>query len=505
MRVPPLPPAAALRKQENDRADAGGDVPRAVPKRRKATNRLTEPTMEMLSAALQAHECMELNRCTQVGMGLTTADERARQEEARRKNAMFVFVSALAGVVIAVMENELRWSAESSGRSFQATSTVLKGVVVGSTLVTIFFLYQYYDAAISQRRLAGVRLEAGVSFNSLRGAGLLYQFLLEVAVMLPQPLPGLDLTLDVNNSRTKDVVYDIDSLLCVAMFVRVFYLPRFYGEVLSDLRSDAALAISRVNSVVLDTNFVVKYVLANSLECVIMLTALCIVLFAYTLMVFERPLDNGTLGNYANCLWLIVITMTTVGYGDEFPITVLGRCVAVAASLAAVILLAITTNLVVSKLTLSRSEVKVIEVMSTISLRDDLRTAAAVVVQRWIRAYSRYMKMRRGCGGDHVNYLSLRMKERSGSKTIKSAVRLNIDLRAAVLSDVDLLECITDFKSVSDDNFADRLQNDIPEILGNLNSKLYHQEQRISNLQKMCKSIDQLSTRLCQLKGNRRQ
>ena len=187
--------------------------------------------------------------------------------------------------------------------------------------------------------------------------------------------------------------------------------------------------------------------------------------------------------------------MTTVGYGDEFPVTVLGRCVAVSASLAAVILLAITTNLVVSKLTLSRSEAKVTEVMSTISLRDDLRTAAAVVIQRWTRAYSRYMKVRRGGGG----------REKSGSKSIKSAARMNIDLRAAVLSDVDLLECITDFKSMSDDNFADRLQNDIPELLGNLNSKLYHQEQRLSNLQNMCQSIDRLSTRLRQLKGNRRQ
>jgi hypothetical protein len=496
MRVPPLPPAPALRKQDNDRADSGGGVPRAVPKRRKATNRLTEPTMEMLSAALQAHECLELNRCTKVGIGYTTADERARQEEARRKSAMFAFVSALAGVMIAVIENELRWGADSSGQSSQATSTALKGVVVGSTLVTFFFLYQYYDAAVSQRRLAGVRLDAGVSFNSLRGAGLLYQFLFEIAIMLPQPLPGVDMTLTVYNKGVgNNSVYDIDSLLCVAMFVRVFYLPRFYGEVLSDLRSDAALAISRVNSVVLDTNFVVKYVLANSLECVIMLTVLSIILFAYTMMVFERPVHNGTLGDYANCLWLIIITMTTVGYGDEFPITVLGRCVAVTASLAAVILLAITTNLVVSKLTLSRSEVKVIEVMSTISLRDDLRTAAAVVIQRWTRAYSRYMKVRRGGGG----------KEKSGSKTIKSAVRMNIDLRAAVLSDVDLLECITDFKSMSDDNFADRLQNDIPELLGNLNSKLHHQEQRISNLQNMCQSIDRLSTRLCQLKGNRSQ
>lgn len=452
--------------------------------------------MEMLSAALQAHECLEVNRCMEVGGGFTTAEERARQEEARRTNALYVFLSSMTGVIIAVIENELRWSADSSGRSSQGLSTALKGVVVGSTLVTFFFLYQYYDAAISQRRLAGVRLEPGVSLNSLRGSGLLHQFLFEVAIMLPQPLPGVDMTLTVyNKGLGRASIYDTDSILCLAMFVRMFYLPRFYGEVLSDLRSEAALAISRLNSVVLDSNFVVRYVLANSLELVVFLAALSIILFAYSLMVFERPVDNGTLGDYANCVWLIIITMTTVGYGDEFPITVLGKVVAVSASLAAVILLAITTNLVVSKLTLSRSEAKVMEVMSSISLRDDLRSSAAVVIQRWLRAYSRYMKERRGGGG----------KDKSGSKAIKSAVRMNIDLRAAVLSDVDLLECITEFKSMSDDNFADRLQNDIPEILGNLNSKLFLQERRIMNLQNMCQNIDSLSARLCELKANRRQ
>jgi hypothetical protein len=54
--------------------------------------------------------------------------------------------------------------------------------------------------------------------------------------------------------------------------------------------------------------------------------------------------------------------MTTVGYGDEFPVTSLGRVVAIMAALAAVIMLAITVNLVVSKLTLSRSETKVLDV-----------------------------------------------------------------------------------------------------------------------------------------------
>ena len=71
-----------------------------------------------------------------------------------------------------------------------------------------------------------------------------------------------------------------------------------------------------------------------------------------------------------------VIGLTAVGF--------VCVCAAVMASLAAVVLLGITTNIVVSKLTLSRSEVKVLEVMDTIALREDLRDAAAVVIQVFV-------------------------------------------------------------------------------------------------------------------------
>ena len=78
-------------------------------------------------------------------------------------------------------------------------------------MVTFGFLYQYYDAAISARRLAGVKLESGVTLNSLRGAGLLNSFVLDFAIMIPQPLPGLSRTITL-----KEESYDLDSLLVLS-------------------------------------------------------------------------------------------------------------------------------------------------------------------------------------------------------------------------------------------------------------------------------------------------
>jgi voltage-gated potassium channel len=53
---------------------------------------------------------------------------------------------------------------------------------------------------------------------------------------------------------------------------------------------------------------------------------------AVMLRVFERPymsVDNQNFNTLTNSLWCVTITMATIGYGDIYPATNLGRLVAI--------------------------------------------------------------------------------------------------------------------------------------------------------------------------------
>ena len=65
--------------------------------------------------------------------------------------------------------------------------------------------------------------------------------------------------------------------------------------------------------------------------------------FALIIRLFESQVtfqegQNFNLGSFYNSLWLIFITMTTVGYGDMYPVTYQGRFFGIFACLIGILL-----------------------------------------------------------------------------------------------------------------------------------------------------------------------
>ena len=71
--------------------------------------------------------------------------------------------------------------------------------------------------------------------------------------------------------------------------------------------------------------------------------------------------DNDKFSSYLNSLWLIIVTVFTVGYGELSPVTDVGRLIAITAALAGLVLSATLIGLVHQYLTLNNDESNVLK------------------------------------------------------------------------------------------------------------------------------------------------
>jgi voltage-gated potassium channel len=100
-------------------------------------------------------------------------------------------------------------------------------------------------------------------------------------------------------------------------------------------------------------------------------------ILAYLVYLAERQLlvqssgqlQAGACTDYQNALWLILITTTTVGYGDYFPQTPMGRTIIVFVAIWGTLIISITVVLVSNTLTMKHSQVRTSKILNKLELR----------------------------------------------------------------------------------------------------------------------------------------
>jgi voltage-gated potassium channel len=86
----------------------------------------------------------------------------------------------------------------------------------------------------------------------------------------------------------------------------------------------------------------------HSLFRVLIAAVMTLILGAWLVLLFERNAKGSNIHNYPDALWWAIVTVTTVGYGDRFPVTEGGRIVAVVLMLLGIGLIGVLTATVAS-------------------------------------------------------------------------------------------------------------------------------------------------------------
>jgi len=96
---------------------------------------------------------------------------------------------------------------------------------------------------------------------------------------------------------------------------------------------------------------------------------------------------TGTYENFVDAFWCAVVTMTTVGYGDMSPVTVLGRVFSIYLSFMGIVILSLLVNVMTDLTTFRPRERKAFDLINRGVFRGRTRVLAARLLQSFWRLH----------------------------------------------------------------------------------------------------------------------
>lgn len=123
----------------------------------------------------------------------------------------------------------------------------------------------------------------------------------------------------------KNNIFDLIAIIPFSSLFRIFRI----GRIFRIARVTRFLKIARL----LKFSFFFKriektfeeFFKTNSFGYMILITVFILFLSSLSIYIFE---DGSSIETYGDALWFSIVTMTTVGYGDIYPVTIAGRIVA---------------------------------------------------------------------------------------------------------------------------------------------------------------------------------
>lgn len=231
-----------------------------------------------------------------------------------------------------------------------------------STTLLLVLLCSYYR---TQEQLAH-RLRR---FPPLLSVTPRRNFLIEFAVLAWHRPPGWD-------------IGDAELLMFLRLYLLLRVLRDFNGMYVNRielLRSSQALQLSRFDWYLALKNFFFFYPLPIVLASTLVVT----LILAYCIEVVED--DEQALG-FGQSMWLVLMSMTTVGFGDVVPLTPAGRTLSFVAAMAGLMLTAIVISVIHSQLALSHGQAYSLKLIE----RNQLLVKEVAAAKAFIVSYWRY-------------------------------------------------------------------------------------------------------------------
>ena len=217
------------------------------------------------------------------------------------------------------------------------------------------------------------------------------------------------------------LVISLNAIVSILMMLKVYLLLRLFSWV-TKWMNDKSITLCHQNQCSGGTLFSLKALFKQRPYLVLVLCFLLSVsMFGYAIRTFERPLytDEPLEGDtdwqdYAyvwNGMWLAVLIMSTVGYGEIFPRTHSGRFITVFSSFFGLFLVSLMLITMTLSSEFSRPEKQAYDILYRLQIKKKIRILSIELIQIFYK--SRLHKKR--------NRLTRKMSNRYSKKMLKSS------------------------------------------------------------------------------------
>jgi hypothetical protein len=151
--------------------------------------------------------------------------------------------------------------------------------------------------------------------------------LLEIMINMVMPIPGLDSKFEFQQLGAT-LTYSIDTIIVSVMLIKCYHIFRLFGDFTS-WNGPKAVRFCNYVSTTATTMFALKASnKAKPYHLIAIWMSFTAIFFGIYIRLFERDDPDGPFEQTHNGPWLAILTMTTIGYGEIFPRTHLGRLMA---------------------------------------------------------------------------------------------------------------------------------------------------------------------------------